>query len=83
MPPPTGKSAPARKDPRRRRACSWTRWASGNYGGVHKGLPVVTNELPSALLTPRNVEIQRMWTDLRQWMGVMLAGVAAEEPVQR
>lgn len=45
----------------------------GNYGGVHKGMPVVTIELPSALLTPRNVEIQRMWTDLRQWMGVTLA----------
>ncbi len=50
----------------------------GNYGGVHKGMPVVTIELPSALLTPRNVEIQRMWADLRQWMGVTLAGVVAE-----
>ncbi|MFN4359775.1 MAG: M14 family murein peptide amidase A [Hylemonella sp.] len=58
----------------------------GNYGGVHKGMPVVTIELPSARLTPRNVEIQRMWTDLRQWMGVTLAGAADEaaaEPVQR
>ncbi len=58
----------------------------GNYGGVHKGMPVVTIELPSALLTPRNVEIQRMWTDLRQWMGVTLAGVSAPapaEPLQR
>lgn len=50
----------------------------GNYGGVHKGMPVVTIELPSARLTPRNVEIQRMWTDLRQWMGVTLAGTADE-----
>jgi protein MpaA len=46
----------------------------GNYGGVHKGMPVVTIELPSAALTPRNVEIQRMWNDLRQWMGDTLAG---------
>lgn len=45
----------------------------GNYGGVHKGMPVVTIELPSALLTPRNVEIKRMWEDLREWMGVTLA----------
>jgi hypothetical protein len=45
----------------------------GNYGGVHKGMPVVTIELPSALLTPRNVEIQRMWQDLRHWMGETLA----------
>jgi hypothetical protein len=58
----------------------------GNYGGVHKGMPVVTIELPSALLTPRNVEIQRMWTDLQKWMGVTLAGVVAEPqaaPLQR
>ena len=54
----------------------------GNYGGVHKGMPVVTIELPSALLTPRNVEIQRMWSDLQQWMGVTLAGVPAS-PLQR
>ncbi len=45
----------------------------GNYGGVHKGMPVVTIELPSALLTPRNAEIQRMWLDLRQWMGETIA----------
>jgi protein MpaA len=45
----------------------------GNYGGVQKGMPVVTIELPSALLTPRNVEIERMWLDLRQWMGVTMA----------
>jgi hypothetical protein len=50
----------------------------GNYGGVHKGMPVVTIELPSALLTPRNVEIQRMWSDLRQWMGVTWAGAMAD-----
>jgi hypothetical protein len=57
----------------------------GHYGGVHKGMPVVTIELPSALLTPRNVEIQRMWSDLRQWMGVTWAGAMAEveAPVQR
>ena len=59
----------------------------GNYGGVHKGMPVVTIELPSALLTPRNVEIQRMWTDLRDWMGITLAdalsGAAGTSTVRR
>jgi hypothetical protein len=55
----------------------------GNYGGVQKGMPVVTIELHSALLTPRNVEIQRMWADLRQWMGLTLAGAEAGEPVRR
>ena len=45
----------------------------GNYGGVHKGMPVVTIELSSALLTPRNVEIERMWRDLHHWMGETMA----------
>lgn len=45
----------------------------GHYAGVHKGVPVVTVELTSALLTPRNVEIRRMWDDLQQWMGLSLA----------
>lgn len=52
----------------------------GNYGGVHKGMPVVTIELPSALLTPRNVEIRRMWQDLHQWMGQT---IAQNEPASR
>jgi hypothetical protein len=52
----------------------------GNYGGVHKGMPVVTIELPSALLTPRNVEIRRMWLDLHQWMGQT---IAQNEPTGR
>jgi protein MpaA len=45
----------------------------GHYAGVHKGMPVVTVELVSAELTPRNVEIRRMWDDLHQWMGITLA----------
>lgn len=40
----------------------------GNYGGVHRGMPVVTIELSSALKTPPDAEMQRMWRDLRQWM---------------
>ncbi|MEA3393920.1 MAG: M14 family murein peptide amidase A [Pseudomonadota bacterium] len=55
----------------------------GNYGGVHKGMPVVTIELPSALLTPRNVEIQRMWQDLRQWMGDTLAADGTDAPLRQ
>jgi len=41
----------------------------GHYGGVHKGMPVVTIELPNALKTPPQVEVQRMWLDLQRWMG--------------
>ena len=45
----------------------------GNYGGVHKGMPVVTIELPSALKTPSDAEMQRMWLDLHHWMDERLA----------
>ena len=40
----------------------------GNYGGVHKGMPVVTIELPRAQKTPSDAEIMQMWLDLRKWM---------------
>jgi len=40
----------------------------GNYGGVHKGMPVVTIELHSALRTPLDAETRQMWLDLLRWM---------------
>lgn len=40
----------------------------GNYGGVHKGMPVVTIELPSALRTPLDAEMRQMWIDLLRYM---------------
>lgn len=45
----------------------------GNYGGVHKGMPVVTIELPSAIRTPLDAEMRQMWLDLLRWMGEHLA----------
>jgi len=39
----------------------------GNYGGVHKRVPVVTIELPSASVAPTAEEMQRMWVDLLSW----------------
>ncbi len=39
----------------------------GNYGGIHKGVPVVTIELPSASRTPTEGEMRQMWTDLLRW----------------
>lgn len=39
----------------------------GNYGGVHKNVPVVTIELPSALRTPQEAEMRQMWLDLLRW----------------
>ena len=39
----------------------------GNFGGVHKGVPVVTIELPSANRTPTDSEMRQMWLDLLRW----------------
>jgi murein peptide amidase A len=44
----------------------------GNYGGVHKGMPVVTIELPSAFRTPLNAEMRQMWLDLLRYMSERL-----------
>jgi murein peptide amidase A len=44
----------------------------GNYGGVHKGMPVVTIELPSAFRTPLSSEMRQMWLDLVRWMSERL-----------
>lgn len=45
----------------------------GHYGGVHRGVPVVTIELPSAIRTPTNAEMRQMWLDLLRWIGERLA----------
>lgn len=44
----------------------------GNYGGVHKGMPVVTIELPNAQRIPLDSENRQMWLDLLRWMGEKL-----------
>lgn len=44
----------------------------GNYGGVHKGMPVVTIELNNAFRTPSEAEIRQMWLDLLRWMSERL-----------
>jgi hypothetical protein len=44
----------------------------GNYGGVHKGMPVVTIELPSAFRTPLDAEMRQMWIDLLRYMSERL-----------
>lgn len=45
----------------------------GNYGGVHKGVPVVTVELPNSTRTPLDSETRQMWIDLLRWMSERLA----------
>ncbi|TWO71173.1 murein peptide amidase A [Caenimonas sedimenti] len=48
----------------------------GNYGGVHKGVPVVTIELPNATRTPLDAEMRQMWLDLHRWMAARLGSDA-------
>ena len=45
----------------------------GNYAGVHKGVPVVTIELPNSTRTPLDAEMRQMWLDLQRWMGERMA----------
>jgi hypothetical protein len=40
----------------------------GNYAGVHRGIPVVTIELPHASRPPSAAETRQMWLDLLRWM---------------
>ncbi|HEX7633820.1 MAG TPA: M14 family zinc carboxypeptidase [Noviherbaspirillum sp.] len=41
----------------------------GNYGGMHKNVPVVTIELPNALAMPSQDEVKRIWRDMLGWIG--------------
>lgn len=52
----------------------------GNYGGVHKGVPVVTIELPNAMRTPLDAETRQMWIDLLRWTA---AKVSVDGPTAR
>lgn len=52
----------------------------GNYGGVHKGIPVVTVELPNAMRTPLDAEMRQMWLDLLRWMSEKGAGLGEASP---
>jgi hypothetical protein len=49
----------------------------GNYGGVHKGVPVVTIELTSASRTPQDPEMRQMWIDLLRWTTERLGSTAS------
>ena len=41
----------------------------GNYGGLHKNIPVVTIELPHATMMPPMRDQRAMWLDMLGWMG--------------
>jgi murein peptide amidase A len=40
----------------------------GNYGGLHKNVPVITIELPNALAMPPDAEVKRIWLDMLRWI---------------
>ena len=40
----------------------------GNYGGMHKNVPVITIELPNARAMPPKDEVQRIWKDMLAWI---------------
>jgi hypothetical protein len=52
----------------------------GNYGGVHKGIPVVTVELPNAMRTPLDGETRQMWLDLNRWISAKLWPRVSPQP---
>jgi protein MpaA len=57
----------------------------GNYGGIHKGVPVVTIELPNSTRTPLDAEMRQMWLDLLRWVHERIAvqgGVTTGAPAQ-
>lgn len=40
----------------------------GNYSGKYRNVPVITIELPNAMVMPSDVESQRIWTDMLDWI---------------
>lgn len=53
----------------------------GNYGGIHRGVPVVTIELGSASRAPLDAETRQMWLDLLRWTSDRLGpGVSVASP---
>ena len=54
----------------------------GNYAGVHKGIPVITIELPRAGIMPTTREISRIWVDLIRWMRGNLPKKTEQTPIQ-
>jgi murein peptide amidase A len=52
----------------------------GNYGGIHKRVPVVTIELPSASRMPQDAETRQMWMDLLRWTSERLGPSVTAAP---
>lgn len=69
---------PAKKAPRRFGRLYFSRvgvypGSLGNYGGMHKNVPVITIELPNALAMPPQDEVRRIWQDMLAWIARSMA----------
>ncbi|HEY4542294.1 MAG TPA: M14 family murein peptide amidase A [Noviherbaspirillum sp.] len=51
----------------------------GNYGGMHKNMPVITIELPNATTMPPREEVERIWRDMLAWLERTAEGKASDE----
>jgi hypothetical protein len=40
----------------------------GNYGGLHRNVPVITLELPNAQAMPSPADMQHIWADMLTWI---------------
>jgi hypothetical protein len=52
----------------------------GRYAGVHRGIPVVTIELPSAGIMPKPAEQNRIWVDLVRYLRVNIPRISESSP---
>jgi murein peptide amidase A len=52
----------------------------GNYGGLHKNVPVITIELPNAGAMPSDAEVRRIWQDMLKWIAQNVPAEDAPPP---
>lgn len=70
--PPAGIEAPARFGHLRLNRIGVYPGSLGNFGGLKEGIPVVTVELPHALIMPAETELAHVWQDMQKWLRVNL-----------
>ncbi|RZI43450.1 murein peptide amidase A [Herbaspirillum sp. HC18] len=79
---------PSKKAPRRFGRLYFSRvgvypGSLGNYGGLHKNVPVITIELPNARTMPPQDEVRRIWQDMLAWISRSMTQDANMSLIQR
>jgi len=79
---------PAKKAPRRFGRLYFSRvgvypGSLGNYGGMHKNVPVITIELPNARSMPSPDEVRRIWQDMLAWIARSMTPDGQPAQIQR